>query len=148
MSCFTLEATDGAARAGVILTAHGEIRTPAFMPVGTKGTVKTLLPAEVRALGQHASQLAVADEKVVGPLQVRVDPGRTRHALDHADTRGDRQQLDVSGRPRHVGEIEPRSWRRAPGAPSTSPPCRLLVSEDDVPRWQTGFSGRCRRIHR
>ena len=51
MSCFTLEATDGAARAGVIRTAHGEIRTPAFMPVGTKGTVKTLLPAEVRALG-------------------------------------------------------------------------------------------------
>jgi queuine tRNA-ribosyltransferase len=51
VSCFTLEATDGAARAGVIRTAHGEIRTPAFMPVGTKGTVKTLLPAEVRALG-------------------------------------------------------------------------------------------------
>ena len=51
MSCFTLEATDGAARAGVIRTAHGEIRTPAFMPVGTKGTVKTLLPAEVRSLG-------------------------------------------------------------------------------------------------
>ena len=48
---FTLESTDGAARAGVIRTAHGEIRTPAFMPVGTKGTVKTLLPAEVRALG-------------------------------------------------------------------------------------------------
>ena len=50
-SCLTLEATDGAARAGVIRTAHGEIRTPAFMPVGTKGTVKTLLPAEVRSLG-------------------------------------------------------------------------------------------------
>ena len=49
--CFTLEATDGLARAGTIRTAHGRIRTPAFMPVGTKGTVKTLLPAEVRALG-------------------------------------------------------------------------------------------------
>ncbi|HET8811019.1 MAG TPA: tRNA guanosine(34) transglycosylase Tgt [Gaiella sp.] len=48
---FTVEATDGAARAGVLRTAHGEIRTPAFMPVGTKGTVKTLMPAEVRALG-------------------------------------------------------------------------------------------------
>ena len=48
---FTVEATDGAARAGVLRTAHGAIRTPAFMPVGTKGTVKTLLPAEVRALG-------------------------------------------------------------------------------------------------
>ena len=51
MSSFTLEATDGAARAGVIRTAHGQIRTPAFMPVGTKGTVKTLMPAEVGDLG-------------------------------------------------------------------------------------------------
>jgi queuine tRNA-ribosyltransferase len=51
VTCFTLQATDGAARAGVIRTAHGEIRTPAFMPVGTKGTVKTLLPDEVAALG-------------------------------------------------------------------------------------------------
>ncbi len=51
MSSFGLEATDGAARAGVLHTAHGPIRTPAFMPVGTKGTVKTLLPEEVRALG-------------------------------------------------------------------------------------------------
>jgi queuine tRNA-ribosyltransferase len=48
---FVVEATDGAARAGVIRTAHGEIATPAFMPVGTKGTVKTLHPDEVRALG-------------------------------------------------------------------------------------------------
>lgn len=48
---FTVEATDGAARAGVLRTAHGDIHTPAFMPVGTKGTVKTLLPAEVRSLG-------------------------------------------------------------------------------------------------
>jgi queuine tRNA-ribosyltransferase len=51
VSAFTLEATDGAARAGVLQTAHGAIRTPAFMPVGTKGTVKTLHPAEVLALG-------------------------------------------------------------------------------------------------
>ncbi|TML71447.1 MAG: tRNA guanosine(34) transglycosylase Tgt [Actinobacteria bacterium] len=48
---FTLEATDGEARAGVIHTAHGDVPTPAFMPVGTKGTVKSLHPDEVRALG-------------------------------------------------------------------------------------------------
>ena len=48
---FTVTATDGAARAGVLRTAHGEVRTPVFMPVGTKATVKTLTPAEVRALG-------------------------------------------------------------------------------------------------
>ena len=51
MTSFLVEATDGAARAGVLRTAHGAIRTPAFMPVGTKGTVKTLHPAEVRELG-------------------------------------------------------------------------------------------------
>ena len=51
MTSFTVEATDGIARAGVLETAHGPIRTPAFMPVGTKGTVKTLHPAEVRTLG-------------------------------------------------------------------------------------------------
>jgi queuine tRNA-ribosyltransferase len=48
---FTVTAADGAARAGVLRTAHGEIPTPAFMPVGTKGTVKTVDPDELRALG-------------------------------------------------------------------------------------------------
>jgi queuine tRNA-ribosyltransferase len=50
---FTVTATDGAARAGVLRTAHGEIRTPAFMPVGTKGTVKSLDPDELRAVGSQ-----------------------------------------------------------------------------------------------
>ena len=48
---FEVQATDGAARAGVLRTAHGEVRTPVFMPVGTKGTVKSLHPDEVRDLG-------------------------------------------------------------------------------------------------
>jgi queuine tRNA-ribosyltransferase len=48
---FRITAKDGAARAGVLSTAHGEVATPAFMPVGTKGTVKTLHPDEVRGLG-------------------------------------------------------------------------------------------------
>jgi queuine tRNA-ribosyltransferase len=51
VSCYTPAATDGAARAGVIRTAHGDVPTPAFMPVGTKATVKSLHPDEVRALG-------------------------------------------------------------------------------------------------
>ncbi len=41
-------------RAGVIRTPHGEIRTPAFIPVGTKATVKAMLPETVRALGGQA----------------------------------------------------------------------------------------------
>ncbi|HET9324177.1 MAG TPA: tRNA guanosine(34) transglycosylase Tgt [Gaiellaceae bacterium] len=48
---FEVRATDGAARAGVLRTVHGDVPTPAFMPVGTKGTVKTLHPDEVRELG-------------------------------------------------------------------------------------------------
>ena len=48
---FTLHATDGMARRGTVATAHGEIRTPAFMPVGTQATVKTMYPEQVRALG-------------------------------------------------------------------------------------------------
>jgi queuine tRNA-ribosyltransferase len=49
--CFTVNATDGAARAGILRTAHGDVRTPAFMPVGTKGTVKTTDPDELHAIG-------------------------------------------------------------------------------------------------
>ena len=48
---FTIRATDGAARRGIITTPRGEIRTPAFMPVGTAGTVKAMLPESVRATG-------------------------------------------------------------------------------------------------
>ncbi|MCB1328174.1 MAG: tRNA guanosine(34) transglycosylase Tgt, partial [Maritimibacter sp.] len=48
---FSLHATDGAARTGVISTPRGEIRTPAFMPVGTAATVKAMLPESVAATG-------------------------------------------------------------------------------------------------
>jgi queuine tRNA-ribosyltransferase len=53
LSPFRVTATDGAARAGIVETAHGAIPTPAFMPVGTKATVKSLHPDELRALGAH-----------------------------------------------------------------------------------------------
>jgi queuine tRNA-ribosyltransferase len=48
---FTVNAREGDARAGILRTAHGEVRTPAFMPVGTKATVKTVDPGELRELG-------------------------------------------------------------------------------------------------
>ncbi|MFK8033657.1 MAG: tRNA guanosine(34) transglycosylase Tgt [Hyphomicrobiales bacterium] len=48
---FTLHKTDGAARRGTVHTTRGEIRTPAFMPVGTAATVKTMYPEQVRELG-------------------------------------------------------------------------------------------------
>tara|TARA_B110000902_G_scaffold236801_1_gene283289 strand:+ start:1190 stop:2317 length:1128 start_codon:yes stop_codon:yes gene_type:complete len=48
---FDLHATDGKARTGQINTPRGEIRTPAFMPVGTAATVKAMMPESVRATG-------------------------------------------------------------------------------------------------
>ncbi|MGR3711303.1 MAG: tRNA guanosine(34) transglycosylase Tgt, partial [Alterinioella nitratireducens] len=48
---FSLNATSGRARAGVIRTPRGDIRTPAFMPVGTAATVKAMLPESVAATG-------------------------------------------------------------------------------------------------
>jgi len=55
MSAFplTIEATDGAARAGVWETPRGVVQTPAFMPVGTAGTVKGLLMDQVRSAGSQ-----------------------------------------------------------------------------------------------
>ena len=48
---FSITATDGSARVGAIAMQRGEIRTPAFMPVGTAATVKAMRPEEVRASG-------------------------------------------------------------------------------------------------
>ncbi|MCB4825205.1 tRNA guanosine(34) transglycosylase Tgt [Roseicella sp. GB24] len=48
---WTRTAQDGAARRGVLHTAHGEVETPVFMPVGTAGTVKAMMADSVRATG-------------------------------------------------------------------------------------------------
>ncbi|OJX68032.1 tRNA guanosine(34) transglycosylase Tgt [Magnetospirillum sp. 64-120] len=48
---FQVHATDGAARLGTVMTAHGPMDTPAFMPVGTAGTVKAMMPESVAATG-------------------------------------------------------------------------------------------------
>ncbi|MDE3016641.1 MAG: tRNA guanosine(34) transglycosylase Tgt [Pseudomonadota bacterium] len=48
---FTIFKTDGHARTGALSTAHGVIRTPAFMPVGTAATVKAMMPEAVKATG-------------------------------------------------------------------------------------------------
>lgn len=48
---FTLKNTDGLARRGTVSLAHGDIQTPAFMPVGTYGTVKGMLPRDIHEIG-------------------------------------------------------------------------------------------------
>jgi queuine tRNA-ribosyltransferase len=51
MSFFSLTHTDGLARRGVLRTAHGDIETPVFMPVGTQGVVKALTPRDLEEAG-------------------------------------------------------------------------------------------------
>jgi queuine tRNA-ribosyltransferase len=51
VTTFTLIAQDGPARRGRLSTAHGDVETPAFMPVGTRGTVKSLSPEDLRDAG-------------------------------------------------------------------------------------------------
>ena len=50
---FSLETCDGNARAGSLVTAHGTIPTPVFMPVGTRATVKAVPQRDVKELGAH-----------------------------------------------------------------------------------------------
>ena len=50
-SLFTLLETDGNARTGILHTTHGDVRTPAFMPVATQGSVKSLDSLDLKSLG-------------------------------------------------------------------------------------------------
>ena len=89
---FTIHATDGRARLGTIAMRRGEIRTPAFMPVGTAATVKAMKPADVRATG--------ADIILGNTYHLMLRPGAERVArLDglHDFMRWDRPILTDSG---------------------------------------------------
>ncbi len=48
---FELLKTEGAARRGLLTLTHGVVETPMFMPVGTYGTVKGMLPRDIEAIG-------------------------------------------------------------------------------------------------
>ena len=52
---FKISAWDRKARTGLLSTRHGDIQTPAFMPVGTAGTVKAMMPDAVAKQGRHRS---------------------------------------------------------------------------------------------
>ena len=89
---FTIAARDGRARTGRIAMRRGEIRTPAFMPVGTAGTVKAMRPAEVRATG--------ADIILGNTYHLMLRPGAERVARLgglHAFMRWERPILTDSG---------------------------------------------------
>ena len=89
---FLINAADGAARTGVIETPRGDIRTPAFMPVGTAGTVKALTVDQVRASG--------ADILLGNTYHLMLRPGAERVARLgglHRFMRWDRPILTDSG---------------------------------------------------
>jgi queuine tRNA-ribosyltransferase len=69
---FDIHATDGAARNGTISLPRGQIRTPAFMPVGTAATVKAMVPRDVHALG--------ADIVLANTYHLMLRPGAERMA--------------------------------------------------------------------
>ncbi|HEY5046870.1 MAG TPA: tRNA guanosine(34) transglycosylase Tgt [Rhizomicrobium sp.] len=69
---FEVHATDGSARAGTVHTPRGDIRTPAFMPVGTAATVKAMLPGSVRETG--------ADILLANTYHLMLRPGADRIA--------------------------------------------------------------------
>ena len=62
---FQLQHTDGAARLGEIVTAHGVIHTPVFMPVGTAASVKSLTTDQLRNLGTRDSALGISPEVIL-----------------------------------------------------------------------------------
>jgi queuine tRNA-ribosyltransferase len=89
---FTISATDGKARTGTIAMRRGEVRTPAFMPVGTAATVKAMKPETVRATG--------ADIILGNTYHLMLRPGAERVArLDglHKFMNWDRPILTDSG---------------------------------------------------
>jgi len=93
-ACFEVTARDRAtrARAGVIHTAHGDVRTPAFVPLATKAVVKTLLPAEVAALGY--------DMVLGNTFHLHLDPGDeliARAGGQHGFMRWERPIITDSG---------------------------------------------------
>src|SRR5262245_53168779 len=69
---FRVVASDGAARCGMMQTAHGPVATPAFLPIGTQATVKGLEPAAVRAAG--------ADIVLANTYHLMLRPGAERIA--------------------------------------------------------------------
>src|SRR5471030_1360815 len=89
---FRIDGTDGAARTGVIAMSRGEIRTPAFMPLGTSGTVKALTVDQVRAAGADIL-LGNTYHLMLRPTAERV----ARLGGLHAFMRWDRQILTDSG---------------------------------------------------
>ncbi len=91
MPSFEIEHRDGSARTGVLHTAHGDVRTPAFVPLATKATVKGLEVPEVSALGYD--MVLGNTFHLFPPARARAHPHRRRPARLHALGRADHHRL-------------------------------------------------------
>ena len=86
---FTLLARDGRARAGRVTLTRGEIETPAFMPVGTQGTVKALTPAEVATFANFpAPTLSAVASNAQVALSWNASSGATTYYVKNSLTSG------------------------------------------------------------
>ncbi|NDF12561.1 MAG: tRNA guanosine(34) transglycosylase Tgt [Proteobacteria bacterium] len=81
---FKISTTSGHARTGVVKTAHGDIRTPAFMPVGTAATVKAMMPESVAATGADIL-LGNTYHLMLRPTAERIDALGGLHKFMHWD---------------------------------------------------------------
>ncbi len=96
--CVDVEATDGAARVGSVQTSRGSFAVPAFMPVGTRGTIRALTTHELSGL--HAADGSGADVMLANTYHLMLRPGAERVAELgglHAFTGWDRCMLTDSG---------------------------------------------------
>src|SRR5437016_5580376 len=94
---FTIDATCGSARAGTLTLPHGTVETPAFMPVGTQGTVRTLSPADLKSVG---AQLVLANT-----YHLHVPPGE-----DVVPRLGRLHRLMAWGRPSDGPTVRQALW--------------------------------------
>lgn len=133
---FEIDARDGAARSGVISTAHGEIATPAFIPLATKASVRGVSSAEVEALGY--------DLILGNTFHLHLSPGEDRIAARgglHGFMGWDRPIITDSGGFQvfslaHGGVADEIKGRRGPGEGRA----KVKISEQGV-RFQSLLDG-------
>ena len=128
---FTLLQRDGDARRGVIATPRGDIRTPAFMPVGTAATVKAVYPDQVRQAG--------ADILLGNTYHLMLRPGADRiERLGglHKFMRWDKPILTDSGgfQVMSLPSLPPSPMRASPSAPISTAPS---ISSAPSARWKS-----------
>ena len=108
---FKLQKSDGQARLGTLSTAHGDISTPAFMPVGTAGTVKAMTPEAVAQTGaqiilEPGEAVALDAGILVGEVLDIMDTGVNHALLDLSATCHAPDVIEAPYRPALLGEQE------------------------------------------